>query len=84
MQVLVKNTYHCDLIECPDHIIDNLVQYQSEFDKWAMLHDCMVNLDTFIEWVNSNYLNDSIIKIKIISIGITPSEEQKKLPFIYY
>lgn len=84
MQVLVKNTYHCDLIECPEYIVNNLVQYQTEFDKWATIHDHIVSLNTFVEWVNNNYLSDSIQKIQIICIGIIPTKEQMQLPYIYY
>lgn len=84
MKVLVNNMYHSDIIECPDDIVDTLVLYQTEFDKWAILYDHIVNLYTFIEWVNSNYLKEYEEKIEIISIGIIPSEEQKKLPYINY
>lgn len=84
MQVLVKNTYHSDLIECPDFIVANLVKYQEEYDKLAVINDYVVNLETFIEWVNSTYLKDSVKKIYIICIGIYPTEEQKKLPKLYY
>lgn len=84
MQVLVKNTYHCDLLECPDHIIKNLGKYQEEFDRWVKINDHIVNLDTFVEWVNENYLNKNNDKIKILSVSFLPSEEQKKLPFIVY
>lgn len=84
MQVLVKNTYHCDLIECPEHVVKYLVQYQEEFDKWANTHDHIVSLETFVEWVNSQYLSESKQQISILSIGFIPSAEQLKLPFIYY
>lgn len=84
MQVLVKNTYHCDIIECPDFIVTNLVKFQEEYDRLAVINDLIVNLETFIEWVNNTYLKDNDEKIRIISIGIYPTEEQKKLPRIYY
>ncbi len=84
MQVLVNNTYDSDLIECPDFIVANLVKYQEEYDKLAVINDLIVNLETFIEWVNNTYLKDNDKKISIISIGIYPTEEQKKLPKLYY
>lgn len=76
--------YDADLIECPDDIIVNLVKYQEEFDKLAVINDYIVNLETFIEWVNQNHLKDNEKKIEIISVGIFPTAEQKKLPHLYY
>lgn len=84
MQVLVKNTYHCDLLECPEHIAKDLVQYQTEFDEWAVVNDHIVDLYSFTEWVNDNYLVDSIQKIQILSVGFTPTKEQLQLPYILY
>ncbi len=84
MQVLVHYTYDSDLIECPDDIVEKLVYYQTEYDKWAVEHDCIVDLETFIEWVNQKYLKDNVKKICIINTGIHPTEEQKKLPKLYY
>lgn len=58
-----------------------MVRYQTEFDKWAIIHDHTVSLDAFIEWVNNNYLKNNMGKMKIISIGITPTGEQGEQPF---
>lgn len=84
MQVLVKNMYHCDLLECPDYMAYNLVKYQTEFDKWSVIHDHFVCLETFVEWMNTTYLLDSPQKMEIVSMSFFPTEEQKKLPFIMY
>ena len=84
MQLLVNNTYDSDLIECPDFIVANLLEYQQEYDRLAVINDLVVNLDTFIEWVNNTYLIDNDEKISINSSGIFPTEEQKKLPKLYY
>jgi hypothetical protein len=84
MQVLVNNTYHSDLIECPDDIVHKLLHYQEEFDKFAVIHDYPVSLDTFIDWVNQKHLKNREKKITIISNGIIPTDAQKKLPHINY
>ncbi|HHX11898.1 MAG TPA: CPBP family intramembrane metalloprotease [Clostridiales bacterium] len=83
-EVLVNYTNHSDLIECPDYIVGELAYYQEEFEKLALINNCYVSLETFIQWVNKTHLKDRDEKINIIKRGILPTEEQGKLPQLYY
>lgn len=84
MQVVVKNTYHCDIIECPDFLVPNLVKLQTEYDKPAVMNDWIVSLETFTQWINRTYLKDNDEKVRIISTCLDTTEELNKLPRIYY
>lgn len=84
MLVLVKYTYdYCDLIDCPNILIEDLVSLQGQFDKWAVKYDKEVNLDTFVNWLNEYHYGNKN-EFKIVERGIYPTAEQLKYPFICY
>lgn len=88
-----------DLIECPQHIADNLPKYQCYFDKWIYdiknqhnywEKDCNGELgvcfdgEAFLEWLNNKILTTESEKAFFIKRNYVPMNEEKDLPRIYF
>lgn len=98
-KVLLSWTYECDMIECPDYISSNIIEYVNRFDSY--LYDknnqhghwtkdsfgndavCFGSED-FVRWLNKNVIQPKDRKVSFIKRSFQADEEEKHLPCIYF
>ena len=88
-----------DLINCPQHIANNLKKYQRSFDKWIFdpnnnhgywttdsEGDPAVCFDgeAFLKWLNESVLTSEDEEAFFIKRNYVPTDEEKSLPKIYF
>lgn len=98
-KILLIWTYDSDLLECPDYISDDLQRYVKEFDEWIYnkdndhnfwTKDCEDNdalcfgSEAFVDWLNSSVIPCNEKKVNFLKRNIQPSDDELKLPHIYF
>jgi len=89
----------CDLIECPQYIVDDLDRYVRKFDKWlynpkndhGMWMDdgfggrgVNFNGDAFVNWLNQYVLTEDDEKAYFVDRNYQSNENDKNYPHIYF
>lgn len=86
MKVLVKFCVDADIIECPNHIVSDLEEYQHRFTEWLYdknndhsywmyvdgeKYGCSYRAEAFVEWLNTFILNSNQDKAKVLEQSIS-------------
>ncbi len=98
-RVILKWTYEDDMIECPDYISSNIIDYVNRFDNWMYnknnqhghwTKDCFNNdgvcfgSEDFIDWLNNNVVQPTDKKVFFVKRDFQANEDEMKLPHIYF
>lgn len=68
-----------DLVQCPDFIAKNPIKYLNQFIKWKSRHGSLCyNTEDFVNWLNSQRLQESDKKISYLKRHFEPSEVELK------
>ena len=97
MKVVVTFGVNADIIDCPDDIVDNLIEYKGRFINWLFdkqtnhsywrykngeKFGCCYRSEAFAEWLNSFVLNNSLIKVKVLESSVNNWNEN--LPSVFF
>ena len=98
-QILLYWGWDADLIECPQHIAENINTYQRQFDQWISdpnnQHDywakdsegelalCFDGM-AFLEWLNNIALVNEKEKARFIKRQFIPEKAELNLPRINF
>ena len=97
MNIALEFTYNTDIISVPDEIAVKINKLQQSFDKWLYNKDndhgnwiirngrkvaVSFDTETFIEYLNKFYLNDSDEKAIIVQKSAT--EIPTKIPTLFF
>lgn len=79
--MVLKFCIDADIIDCPEHILDKLPEYQNQFTDWLFDKNndhpywfyingekmgCCYRSEAFVNWLNEFILKDSQYKAKIL------------------
>lgn len=97
MKVVVRMTYDADIIEVPNHIGENIKEYQAEFDEWLYnknndhpfwtykdgeKYGVCFRSNAFVYWLNNVKLVGSENSVSVVDSFL--QKYDPKLPIIYF
>ncbi|WP_454054294.1 hypothetical protein [Clostridium sp. Marseille-Q7071] len=97
MRVVVKFDIDADIIDCPENITDNLIEYSNKFMNWLFDKQnnhsywwyengekagCSYRSEAFVEWLNKFVFDKSLNKAKVLECGV--NNWDKNLPYIFF
>ncbi len=98
-KVLLNWTYEFDMIECPDYISNNIIEYVKKFDMWISdksnhheywTKDCFNNdalcfgSEAFVNWLNKYVIQKQDKNVIFVKRNFQADDEEKKLPHVYF
>ena len=97
MKVVVTFGVDADIIDCPEEIIDDLIEYRDEFTTWLFDKQnnhsywfyingervgCCYRSEPYVEWINTFILDNSLRKVKVLESSV--KNWDKNLPSIFF
>lgn len=97
MLLVIEFGVDADIIDVPKIVIENLKQYQEQFIKWLFdksvdhaywwyvdgeKFGCDYRSNAFLEWLNTNLLNE--LEEKAITVSTFVTVYDKSLPSLYF
>ncbi len=98
-KVVLQRTYEYDMIECPDHISNKIIDYFYQFQDWLSdknnkhgywTKDCFNNdalcygTEEFVDWLNNDVIQPTDKKVFFVKKDFQANEDEKRLPLIYF
>jgi len=97
MKVVVTFGVDADIIDCPEDIIDNLIEYGDKFTSWLFdkknnhsywrykngeKFGCCYRSEAYVEWLNTFIFNNSLNKVIVLESSV--KNWDKNLPSIFF
>ena len=73
-----------DMVQCPDFIAKEPVKYLNQFIKWKKRKGPLCyNTEDFVNWVNTQLLQESYEKIRYLKRDFEPNEQELSYPILH-